>query len=460
MNNQTVTLTEKEIPIFGCFDVVVAGGGTAGSIAAISAAMEGMKVLVIEQSGCLGGTSTAGLVSPVMGTHIKNYSVGRLGRPTKLRGEIAKRMDETGHYCDKYGGVSFNPIDMAVVLEELLVDVGGKILFHTTLVDVKKNSDKITHAIIYNKGGISAVEAKVFIDCTGDADLCVMAGVKTFSGNSEGINQNVSLRFEMAQVDTKVYEAFMKKIEESEGGREAFMRQKFNEGYLREEDIYHFQTFYIPGKPNCLAFNCPELGRTKNVIDPEYLSRQQIEGKKAVMKLARFCKECIEGFEGSFVTQISPVLGIRDSRRIEAEYILTNEDVHSFKKFYDGIAVSNYPLDAHGEKGYGQDCGRYDMSIPEEDRYYEIPLRSLIPVGVDNLLCAGRCAGTDFLAQSTTRIQHSCHYMGEAAGIAAAFAVQKDNPVKEVDGAAVRKKMAERGDALLSREFGVTDEKA
>ena len=190
-----------------------------------------------------------------------------------------------------------------------------------------------------------------------------------------------------------------------------------------------------------------------NVIDPAYMSRQQIEGKQAVMKLARFCQECVEGFENAFVTQVSPILGIRDSRRIQAEYMLTSEDVHAFRKFRDGIAVSNYPLDAHGEKNYGMGTRNYASNTPADERYYEIPLGSLIPVGVDNVLCAGRCAGTDFFAQSTTRIQHSCHYMGEAAGIAARFAVEGALPLRSIDGAAVREVMAKRGDPLLCKKY-------
>ena len=450
---QTLELEKKEIPVIGSCDVVVAGGGTAGAIAAISAAMEGLDVLVIEQSGGLGGTSTAGLVSPVMPSHIADYPLSKLNRPTALRGELAEMLDATGEYNDAHHCICFNPIRMTVALEELLTKYGGNVLFHTTLVDVVKEGDTITHAIVYNKGGLQAVAAKVFIDCTGDADLCVMAGVPTFSGNSAGVNQNISLRFEMAQVDIPRYEAFMRKLAASEGGRDAFMRQKYEEGYLREEDIYHFQTFTVPGKPNCLAFNCPELGRAVNVIDPAYMSRQQMEGKRAVMKLAKFCKECVEGFENAFVTQISPILGIRDSRRIQAEYMLTCEDVHAFRKFRDGIAVSNYPLDAHGEKNYGMGVGQYDPDTPATERYYEVPLRSLIPVGISNLLCAGRCAGTDFFAQSTTRIQHTCHYMGEAAGIAAGLAIERAQSLRQLDGSAVRAKMAARGDVLLAKKY-------
>ena len=447
----SVKQNERNIPVSGEYDVIVAGGGTSGAIAAISAAMEGLSVLVVEANGCLGGLSTAGLVSPVMANRITDYPIGKLNRSDTLRRELALLMDELGDYDDSHK-ITFNPINLSVALETLLTRHGGEVLFHTTLTDVIMEESRITHVLIYNKGGISAAAAKVFIDCTGDADLCVMAGVPTFSGNSEGVNQNISLRFEMAGVDIPRYDAFMKELYESEGGRYAFMRKKYEEGYIREQDIYHFQTFPIPGKPNCLAFNCPELGRASNVIDPFYMSRQQIEGRRAVLMLAKFCKECIDGFENAFITQISPMLGIRDSRRIQAEYMLTSADIHSYRKFRDGIAVSNYPLDAHGEKDYGIGTDTYKTDTPEEERYYEIPMRSLIPVGVDNLLCAGRCAGTDFFAQSTTRIQHTCHYMGEAVGIAAKIAIEEDRPIREINGARVRCEMAKRGDLLLSRK--------
>ena len=451
---QTVTLQEKNIPVVGCYDTVIAGGGTAGCFAALSALKEGLSVLILEQSGGVGGMSCAGLVTTAMPSHVPDGSLRERYRSSLLYAPLIGALEASGDAeIYPYGSMGFNPERMEEVLETAIVEGGGRILFHTTLIDAVKDGNRIRYAVFYNKGGLAAVEAKVFIDCTGDADLCVMAGVPTESGNRDGVNQNISLRFEMAQVDIPVYEAFMDKLEHSPGGRDAFMRQKYEEGYLREEDIYHFQTFHIPGKPNCLSFNCPELGRGVNVIDPWYQSEKQTYGKQAVFKLARFVKECVPGFEHAFISKISPMLGIRDSRRIRAEYMLTADDVFSFRKFRDGIAASNYPLDAHGEKDYGKGSGTYDPAVPAGERYYEIPLRCLIPVGVDNLLCAGRCIGTDFLTQSTTRVQFTCQYTGEAAGIAAHYAVRDGLPLREIDGLSVRRVMASRGDVLLKKEY-------
>ncbi len=261
----------------------------------------------------------------------------------------------------------------------------------------------------------------------------------------------------MAGVDIPTYNAFVAQQRKEHGNLQKFLEEKYAEGYITENDTLHFQTFPVTGKPGCLSFNCPDLGRAVNVIDARYMSRQQISGKLSVLRLANFVKNCVPGFENAFITQISPVLGIRDSRRIHAEYTMTKDDVFQYRKFTDGIAVSNYPLDAHGETAYGAGEGTYSESIYPMERYYEVPFRSLIPVGVDNVLCAGRCAGTDFFAQSTTRIQHTCQYMGEAAGIGCRLAIEKALPFREINGGYIRQKMGEYGCTLLQKQYTETN---
>lgn len=440
-----ITLQSKSVAVYGEYDVVVIGGGTAGSVAAIAAAREKLKVLLVEQSGTLGGMQTRGLVATIMPNFIEGFPLSSISREIHrrlvARGDCI--MEENG-YCGE-----FNPIGMQIVQEELAVESGVEILYHTTFVDIVKNEHYIEYALVCNKDGLSAVKGKYFIDCTADADLCFAAGVLCESGNKNGENQDISLRFEMAQVDIDRYEAFMKKVSKQAGGIRGFLLDKYNKGYIRNADVYHFQTFRVIGKPGCLSFNCPDLGRAVNVIDARYMSLQQIEGKKAVEKLSKFVKAFIPGFENAFITQISPILGIRDSRRILAEYTLTTSDIYEYRKFYDGIAVSNYPLDAHGEDEFGTKTGTYITDVPDGKKYYEIPLRSLVPQNIDNVLCAGRCIGTDFFAQSTIRIQHTCQYMGEAAGIACKIAKETGLPFCKLNGKLVREKMAEYGALML-----------
>lgn len=446
---QNISYVPSKLPLYGSFDTVVVGGGTSGAVAAISAAREGLSVLVIEKNTCLGGSQTVGLISPIMYIGIEGSPISTIDK------EIRARLNKLGVCAPtpdgSYSG-HFNPIFLQSVLDDMVTEGGGKILYCTSVVDVIKENDRINYVVIYNNGGMQAVKGKCFIDATGDAELSRMCGVKYFGGNKDGLNQNVSLRFEMANVDVPAYEKHMDEICSAEGGRDAFMRDKFEKGYIREDDIHHFQTFGIPGKPNSVAFNCPELGRSNDAADPEYISDRLIAGRQAVMKLADFCKKFIHGFEKAYISQISGMLGVRESRRIEAEYMLTVDDVYNHRKFRDGIAATNYMLDAHGEKNYGKSEGTY-VDIAPEEHYFELPFRCIIAKGIDNLFCIGRSAGTDFLAQSTTRIQHTCRYMGEAAGIGCRIAIESGKPFREVDGALVRKTMADYGCTILAKVY-------
>ena len=188
-----------------------------------------------------------------------------------------------------------------------------------------------------------------------------------------------------------------------------------------------------------MNFNCPELTTKENVVDAEFMTQKQLEGKKAIMRLRKFLRDYIPGFENAYITSIAQLVGFRESRRIEAEYMLTIEDVLTYRKFPDGIAASHYPVDVHGVDDVSLGL-KYQHDVPADEQYWEVPFRVMIPKTLDNVLTAGRCAGMDFRAQSAARIQPTCRSMGEAAGIAAAMAV-KNEAVRfnEIDGTAVRR---------------------
>ena len=444
---ENVLYIPKSLPVYGHFDVVVIGGGTAGAAAAISAAEEGLKTLVLERNGSMGGTQTNGFAVPTMFNGIENNPL------TPVDNEINSRLAEMGAYelRPNHDGY-FNPVYMQAVLEQLLTEKGGKILYFTPVVDVVMEDRKIRYAVIYNNGGLQAVFADCFIDASGDAEVCRMSGAELTGGNSKGLNQHVTLRFEVANVDHDRYKAQCRRLKDEGTLFGTFLKEEAKKGNLDPEYATGCQMFPVLGKPNCVSFNGPWVGaRSCNAADPEVISEKMIAGRKGILGVFNTYKKYAEGFENAYISAIAQTLGIRESRRVVTEYTLTVDDIFSHAKFPDGIGASNYHLDAHGEANFSADFMAYKPIDPAE-HYYEIPYRSLVPKGIDNLLVVGRCAGTDFLAQSTTRIQHTCRYMGEAAGIACRLAIEGKLAFRDVDGKLVRRRMAEKGAVILEKE--------
>ena len=446
-----VCMASKEIPLIDTYDVIVVGGGTAGAVAGISSARQGLKTLIIEQFGSLGGSQTNGLVSPMMSAYMKDKS-----GYSSLCEEINERSMKNGDAAipGKNGAVYFNAVALKMLLEDMAVESNCNIMYHTVLTDVVKGSDdEIDYIVVLNKNGLSAYKAKRYIDCTGDADLAYMAGVPVECGDENGFNQAVSLRFEMTNVDTdklsdylesngQIHQLRYPTIHSDSFGccpaLRALVLEKCEEGYLTKQDLSHFQFFSVPGKVHNITFNCPELGTSENVIDADYLSAKQIEGKQAVMRIAKFMRLFVPGFENAYVCEIAPMVGIRESRRIKAMYTLTIDDIFNYRKFDDGISESNYPIDVHGVSGNEKEK-KYITDISDEEKYWEIPFRCMIPEGISNLLVAGRCAGFSFMAQSAARVQHSCRAMGQAAGIACKLSIAENVSFADMDHAMVKK---------------------
>ena len=450
---------KNPIPVYGNYDVVVCGGGTAGAFAAIAAADQGMSVLVIEQFGSLGGTATNGLVTPVMHTHIN-------GNP-----QCSYIFDRLVARQKKYGGCNdagnmFDPLVLEVALEELCVESGAKLLYHTFVSDAVVENGAVTAVKIVNKGGEKLVTGKVFIDCTGDGDVSVLAGAGYTKGNPEtGVCQPMSLRYLLGGVDIRKVGEFFESETARTGAKGASydrreesvyaavtangewaltdcFRRAIAAGDLEPEDEMYWQVFMIPGRADGLAFNCPEFFDHIDGTNPDDLTYSQIRGKKAILRQLAFYKKYMKGFENAYVAEIASMVGIRESRNIDCEYVLTARDLLSQRKFGDCVCQSNYPIDIHGKSlHFSLDGIEKDESRP----WYDIPYRSLVVAGIDNLLVAGRCLGAEFLVQSSLRVQHSCRATGEACGIAAALAVRGGVPSREIDGAEVRKIMVDKG---------------
>lgn len=447
---------ERNVKVIDDSDIIVAGGGTSGVIAAIAAARSGVKVLLVEQFGALGGSETQGLVTPLMNTHID-------GNPmcSSISDEINNRMIEMGWSAGDEGNNKghFDPVMMSFVLEDMVIESGVKLLYYTYICDVIKDGNRLKGLVVENKGGRGALLAKVIIDCTGDADVAARAGVPYEKGSPvTGKNQPMSVRYTMSGIDIKKFSEFLVSIGAScsyvppifhaatvwGGGwpLEKVFKQALDAGDITYEDGAYWQVFGIPGKRDALAFNCPEIFDRVDGTDAWDLTAAQVCAKKAILRQMKFYKKYLPGFEGCYVTEVAPQVGIRESRRIYGAYRLSDEDVILCRKFDDYIARSNYPIDIHG---YNLTNKHMDMSGKDSVPYYEIPYRCLVPDGVKGMLIAGRCISASFTAQSSLRIQPTVRALGEAAGIASAMAVLNNSDADSIKGQDVRAEMVRRG---------------
>ncbi len=454
-----VVWNPKPLPLTKEAEIIVVGGGTAGAVAAISAARMGKKVLLVERYSALGGSETMALVTPVMPEGAPSGNA-----ESAVSKEIRLRLTEKG-FAHKYEGNNSSWFDtemLKVELEEMAHEAGVEVLFETELIDVLAEGREVSGLVLHNKGGLQLVRAKQYIDCTGDGDLSVKAGAGYESGSPDGYNQSVSLRFEMSGVDLERFGEYLRENGQTDDytrpplistyrgglcpGFDRLIEQKIAEGEVTEADMHYLQMFTMPGNPTAMNFNCPELGNSKNVLSPDFISDRLYEGKRAILRHAAFYRKNVPGFENAHISKIAPMLGVRESRRIKTVYELSIDDIFAYRKFEDGIGISNYQIDVHGDTRFSALEGKdYDRSLPRGEWYFTLPYRCLVVDGFDNLLVAGRCVGADFFAQSAIRVQHMCRYMGEAAGIGAAMAVSGHIVAGEVNGAAVRKVMKDNG---------------
>ncbi len=440
------------------YDIVVIGGGTAGVMAAIAAAVSGKDVLSAERGYSLGGSATMAQVTPFMTVRIGDYNNSYLST------RMCKLLTEKGYLAPPWPGASntmFSPVTMSVTLEEMAKGAGVDILYGAAFVDTVRENEHIQAILVQTLTGLTRIEADVFIDCTGDAQVAYMSGCPYAAGDPENNdqNQNMSLRFAVCDIDTvavnralyalgvpdvdpqspHVYMALEWKDAEHAPLRDLFMKG-LEAGELAYADGVYFQTFTAKSYGNSVMyFNCPEAPRCRHTVDPVEVSEGVIDCRASAVRIHEFLKKHIGGFENSTIISFAQLPGIRESRRIEGEYLLTIDDYNACRKFKDGIAQSAYPIDVHGKSALVHPRG----FAPGE--FFEIPYGTLVAKGVDNLLVAGRCISASFWAQSAIRIQLVCHALGEAAGLAASMALDLSCAVKSVDGAAVRAEMTARG---------------
>lgn len=417
------------------YNLVVVGGGLTGVAAAVSAAREGLTVLIVEKSGCLGGAISNCLVYPFMPYWTKPYWGEAAKNKKYLSQGIFKEMKERhDKYVTDCKDHEFNSEYFKIVLDDMTVESGVTVLFHSVLADVKKQGEKITAIEIIAKSQHITVEADFFVDATGDGDLFYLAGCDYQLGReSDGFCQPMTTCFRMSGVDLDLFTEERPKLQE-------LYKEKQAKGEITNprENIL---VFFGVGE-DVLHFNSTRVIKL-NPTDPFDVSRAEVMARRQIHELVSFLKENSKAFDESALISIAVDIGVRESRKLKGVHILTADEIINCTQFEDSIALGNYDIDIHNPTGTGTSHRFFG-----DGEYYTIPYRSLLPKEFNNLLVAGRCLSATHEAQASVRIMPTCCCLGQAAGTAVAVAIKTDKNAHNVDVKSLQNKLIENGAVL------------
>lgn len=416
------------------YNLVVVGGGLSGVAAAVSAAREGLSVLLIEKSGCLGGAISNCLVYPFMPYWTKIKDGGTVTKKYLSQGIFKEMKERHDKYVSDCKDHEFNSEYFKIVLDDMTADAGVEVLFHSIISEVKTMDAVITEIGIIARSRHFTVEADFFIDATGDGDLFFLAGCDYQTGRtSDGFCQPMTTCFRMSGVDLDLFTEERPRLQE-------LYKEKQASGEITNprENIL---VFFGVGE-DVLHFNSTRVVKL-DPTDPFDVSRAEVIARRQVHELISFLKENSKAFDESALISVAVNIGIRESRKLKGVYVLTDEDLINCTRFEDSIALGNYDIDIHSPTGTGT-SHRYFA----DGEYYTIPYRSLLPKEFNNLLVAGRCISATHEAQASVRIMPICCCLGEAAGTAAGIACKTQKNAHTVDIKAVQKKLTENGAVL------------
>ena len=407
------------------YDIIVAGGGLAGVGAAIAAAREGKKVLLVEKYGCLGGAACHNLVNPFM-VYWRVVNGEKEILNAGIFAEIINALKEKN--AIQSNGMVFHEEYLKSVLDTMMSSYGVEVLFHTQIVDAKADDGRVEYITLANKDGTHNIQADMYIDCTGDGDLAAQAGFAYEVGDGDGNCQPMTLCFNVGGVPYRDghYADVRKEVSK-------LYKEWKEQGKIKNprENVLIFNSIL----PNTLHFNSTRIIK-KSALSAKELTEAEMEGREQMFELFNFLKENFELFKDSYLINSAPCIGVRESRRIVGEYMMTAEDVLSAKKFDDSIARGNYPVDIHNPTG----TGTIIQSL-SEDEYYSIPMRALIPKGAKNLLVAGRCISATHEAQASIRVMPIVCCIGEGAGVIAVTALEQKTDVRNADIKRIQQKL-------------------
>ena len=440
----------RETPLLGEYEVVVIGGGPAGITAAASAAAAGRSTVLIERYGYLGGAGTAGGLSTFCGLHANVHGEHRQvihGLADDLLARIAA-MDGLSEphlsLGNRIQALAYDISAYKIAADDLVGAAGATLLYHAMVTGISMAADnRIDAVFVESKSGRHAIRGQVFIDCSGDADIAAWSGAPFEKGSTAEDMLFPSLMFRINGVDAKragrAWDVLARQMDEAEAaGTHKFPRKR---------PIVRPQRHPIEWRANMSQLANPD-GTPVDGTDVWQLSYGEVTGRKQVRDAFEFIRDVTPGFERSYIVDIAPQVGIRETRRIVGAYQLSQDDILDCADFADSIGVNGWPVEAHV-------TGDVNIVFPRGDNprgFNQLPFRMMMPRVVDNLYVAGRCASMTHGGQSAARVSGPCFAMGQAAGTAADLALKGGIPCRDVDYGQLRERLIGDG-AYLGEEW-------
>ncbi|HEV2359099.1 MAG TPA: FAD-dependent oxidoreductase [bacterium] len=464
---ESITYT-KTVPVAAATEVLVVGSGPAGLGAAIASARTGARTLLVERYGFLGGNLTAGLVGPCM----TSYSLD--GKTQLIKGifeEMVLRMERIGgaihpskvaaatEYCGfiEYGHDKVTPFDpeaVKLVAMEMCLEAGVELLLHTFVVDAVVNGGALSGVVAASKSGLEVLRAAVTVDCSADADVAARAGVPFEVGRAEdGLTQPMTLFFRVANVDDARVKAYVRAHPDDYRPFASLVQQARDRGEfpIPRRGVGLYKTL----EPGVWRINTTRVQRLVGT-DARDLTRAEVEGRRQVKALMAFFRKWLPGFERCELLDTATHIGVRETRRILGDYTLTLDDLARGREFDDVIARAGYPVDIHSPTGDG---GGVTGELATAN-IYQIPFRSLLPRGIEQLLVAGRSLSATHEALAAVRVMPPAMAMGQAAGTAAAMAVRSGTPPRRIPVRDLQARLVRDGVYLGDRVAAVIDARA
>jgi hypothetical protein len=445
--SKTIFEPARQIPLYGEYEIAVLGGGPAGIAAAVAAARAGRRTLLVERYGFLGGMGTAAGVTNFCGLHANVH--GKMHRLVRgIASDLLARIDHLGGLNAPHlilGKILAQAYDTAaykIAADDLLGACKVDMLFHALGAGVvMHDARRINALLVETKAGRRAVRARIFIDCSGDGDLAAWAGAPFEVGDNQGGMLYPSMMFRLNGIDPERAGDAWRTIPALMEKAEAAGTHKFP----RKGAIVRPQRAGIEWRVNFTQLKRDD-GSAINGLEPDDLTSGEIDGRRQAVAAFEFLRT-VPGFEKSYIVDLPPQLGIRETRRVVGGYMLSGEDVLGCASFEDSIGVNGWPMEVHVA---GNVIFKFPP-IPESRGFNELPYRMLLPQGVDNLLVAGRCASMTHDGQSAARVSGACFAMGEAAGSAAALALSGNTIPRDIAVEKLQQALQQQG-AFIGRD--------